>query len=248
MRRVLFYVMVVAVAGLAWRALQGRAPAAPTLTIDTLLDIKHPSDPEWSPDGTRVAYIWDRAGVQNVWMVTVRDGRAQAPVDLTRSASGLIRGMFWNHDGSRVLFGRDGNLWQVAPDGTSQPEPVWQTPENEGGMAISPDGGARAFSRGGDISIRSLADGRDTQLTSTPEGESSPGVVAGRRAHRLLGLVLRPATARARGAGAPESSSPGPNASSIRTSASSPSPTRRACWWRPPRVPSRRRVGSTRPG
>lgn len=174
MRRLLFSVMVVALAAVAWRALNGVAPAAAALTIDALLDIKHPSDPEWSPDGSRVAFIWDRAGVQNVWVVNVRDGRAEAPVDLTRGTSGLIRGMFWNHDGSRVLFGREADLWQVAPDGAAQPEPVWKTPAAGGGMALSPDGQRVAFSRGGDIWIRSLADGGETQLTSTPDGESGP--------------------------------------------------------------------------
>ena len=43
--------------------------AGQSLTIEKLIDIKHPSDPIWSPDGTRVVFIWDRAGVSNLYLV-----------------------------------------------------------------------------------------------------------------------------------------------------------------------------------
>jgi hypothetical protein len=41
-----------------------RAAAAPSgLTIEQLIDIKHPSNPVWSADGKHVSFTWDRAGV-----------------------------------------------------------------------------------------------------------------------------------------------------------------------------------------
>jgi hypothetical protein len=39
-------------------------PVAGNLTIDSLIDIKHPSLPAWSPDATGMAFVWERAGVE----------------------------------------------------------------------------------------------------------------------------------------------------------------------------------------
>ena len=94
--------------------------------------------------------------------------------------------MFWSQDGRVVYFLRLGDLWQVRPDGTSQPARVWTTDEAEDEVTLSPDGTRVAFVRGGspnviswqrtkgDLWIRSLADGRETQLTRGPEVVSAP--------------------------------------------------------------------------
>src|ERR1700694_5983990 len=83
------------------------APARSRLTIDALIDIKHPSQAAWSPDGEQVALVWDRAGVQNVYAA----GRGQGePRALTAHASGLVAGLFWSADSRSVYFERDGDL------------------------------------------------------------------------------------------------------------------------------------------
>ncbi len=141
--------------------------AAAPLTIDTLLEIRHPSQPAWSPDGLSVAFLWDKAGVEDVYVV---DGREGTPRALTHHDSGLVDGVFWGHDGRTVFFERGGDLWQVAATG-GEPRLVWTTPEAETGVVPSHDGTRVAFSRGGDLWVRSLADGHETRLTETEARE-----------------------------------------------------------------------------
>jgi len=56
------------------------ASASPTpLTIEQLIDIRHPSNPMWSPDGRHVVFVWDRAGVSKVYVADVPDAAQAAP-------------------------------------------------------------------------------------------------------------------------------------------------------------------------
>jgi len=95
-----------------------------SITIERIADIKYPTSPVWSPDGQRVAFLWDAAGKQNVFVVTP----GQPPVALTdftvdphllQSDVGPLAWMS-NDD---VLFGKDGQLWSV-PVSTRQPKRV----------------------------------------------------------------------------------------------------------------------------
>ena len=67
------------------------------LTIEQLIDIKHPSEPIWSPDGRYVAFVWDRAGVSNLFLSNP-DGSAP-PAPLTSFREGQISNPFWARDG-----------------------------------------------------------------------------------------------------------------------------------------------------
>lgn len=158
-------------AGLAMTAVPTNLGAAGALTIDTLVEIRHPSRAAWSPDGRRVAYVWDRGGVQDVYQVDAAGGEPRA---LTRHAAGSVDGLFWSADGRSVFFERGGDLWRLAADGGEEPAPVWTTPEAESDVTPSHDGARLAFVRGGEVWVRSLADGHETRLTQTPEAESGP--------------------------------------------------------------------------
>ncbi|HXB55532.1 MAG TPA: prolyl oligopeptidase family serine peptidase [Vicinamibacteria bacterium] len=151
-------------------ASSGRTPAGTphAITIDALLDVKHPYRATWSPDGRRIAFVWDRAGVQNLWVADVAAG---GPTPLTRYADGLIDGFFWGRTGESLYFERSGDLWQVAASGGAEPRAVWTTPEAESGVTPSPDGGRVVFLRNGDLWVRSLSDGGERRLTETPGAE-----------------------------------------------------------------------------
>src|SRR5256885_5401661 len=114
------------------------------LSIEQLIDIKHPSNPVWSPDGKRVAFIWDRAGVANIY-VAAADGGGQ-PTALTSFPEGQVDEMFWSRDSQSLYFPHGGDLWQVSVSGGS-PKAVWTTPARESDIVTSPDGPRVAFVR-----------------------------------------------------------------------------------------------------
>ena len=68
------------------------AAQKPKLTIEQLIDIKHPSEPIWSPDGKLVAFVWDRAGVANLYVANA-DGSG-SPKPLTSFTQGQVEGAF----------------------------------------------------------------------------------------------------------------------------------------------------------
>ena len=166
--KVLFFVAVALAAILgspAWIIAQPGAKQP--ITIEQLIDIKHPSSPVWSPDGRHVAFVWDRAGVGNIYVSNL-DGRAQ-PTAVTSYADGGVRGVFFSHDGQTIYFSRKGDLWQVAVSG-GEPRPAWSTPLGDGDFAPSPDRSRVALVRknaagqGSDLVVRSLADGTESKV------------------------------------------------------------------------------------
>ena len=165
MKVVLGLATLVAVAGCAANA-GAPAPQARQLTIDHLIDIRHPSDPVWSPDGTRVAFLWDRAGVTDLYVADATKPAAE-PKALTSFTSGPPAGAFWSRDNQRIYFSRGGDLWQ-SPLAGGDPTAVWTTPAAESGIAPSPDVPHVVLVRpssgrpGADLIIRALSDGAET--------------------------------------------------------------------------------------
>jgi dipeptidyl aminopeptidase/acylaminoacyl peptidase len=165
-------ILAASLALLAPTSAEGQSKAR--LTIEQLIDIKHPSNPVWSPDGKHVLFSWDRAGVANLYVASP-DGHRQ-PVAVTSFADGQVTEGFWSRDSETVYFQHEGDLWQVAASGGA-PKAVWTTPAIESGFAASPDGTRVAFVRSGKVSdeetsrpseliVRSLADGSETKVAS----------------------------------------------------------------------------------
>jgi dipeptidyl aminopeptidase/acylaminoacyl peptidase len=148
-------------------AAQSRQPRdARRLTIDQLIDIRHPSNPVWSPDGRKVAFVSERAGIGNIFVADVDAAkRTTRVVPLTHDADGVSGGFFWSADSQRVYFPRQGDLWQVALGG-GEPAAVWSTPQVESSITLSPDGTRVAFVRsvapGSELVTRTLADGHES--------------------------------------------------------------------------------------
>jgi len=164
--------MVAAALTFAASAAPQGSPKSSKLTIEQLIDIKHPSNPVWSPDGKHVVFTWDRAGVANLYVANA-DGHGQ-PVAITSFPEGQVEGAFWNEDGDTVYFPHDDDLWQV-PVAGGTPKPVWSKPDRGRDIVPSPDGKRVAFVRnsstaaegaqhGSDLIIRWLSDGTESTV------------------------------------------------------------------------------------
>ena len=159
---------------LAASAIAQTPAAVSRLTIEQLIDIKHPSNPVWAPNGEHVAFLWNRAGVSNLYLAS-SDG-SNPPVALTSFPDSGVDQIFWSQDSQTLYFPRSGDLWQVAVSGGT-PKPVWTTPAWESDIVPSPDGRRVAFirtppagdeeaSRQSELVVRSLADGAETAVAS----------------------------------------------------------------------------------
>lgn len=170
MHRKLFAGLVLAAFLSAAPPPQARATAG--LTIDKLLEFKHPSDPVWSPDGRHVAFIWDLGGVSNLYLADASTS-ASAPVALTSFAEGQIAGAFWSRSGKTLYFPHQGGLWAVPIEGGA-PHPVWPNRARAAGFVPSPDGARVAFVRSGasgsDLYVATLEGGAETLLAHDPHG------------------------------------------------------------------------------
>ena len=147
-------------------------PAAHKLSIEDLIEIKHPSDPVWSPDGKHIAFIWDRADVRNLYVVSA-DGQGK-PLQLTSFPDADVHDFFWNEASDNIYFPHEGDLW-VVPISGGTPKPAFAKPDLGRDFVISPDSKRVAFARnsasasgfgphGSDLVIRWFSDGAESTV------------------------------------------------------------------------------------
>jgi tricorn protease len=105
----------------------------------------HDKWPKWSPDGSKIAFISDKSGEEEVWLV-VQDGSAP-PEQLTSSGKGMRYEPEWSADGKRIAFSdKDGKLFVV----TVADKSITEVAQSRGGAIRdyewSPTGNYLAFS------------------------------------------------------------------------------------------------------
>jgi tricorn protease len=118
----------------------------------------------WSPDGSQIAYISDRSGEEEVWLVAQDD--SGQPRQMTKGGNAMRYAPEWTPDGKRLAFSdKDGRLWVVTvADGVVAPV----AKDRQGFLrdyVWSPDGAFLAFSLANpngyrSVAIWSLADGK----------------------------------------------------------------------------------------
>ncbi len=155
----------------------GQPAEAPPMTLEDILDIRHPTEPVWTPDGSEVIFVWDLN--QQMDLYAVEPGSGEPPRQLTRWGDSYeeIAILFWGADGDFLFFTRNGRLYQMNPELAGTLRSVFEDePGGESGFAPSLDRRRIAFSRDGDLYVRDLADGAEMQLTRTDD-RSEEGAV-----------------------------------------------------------------------
>ena len=147
-----------------------------SLTIDRISRVKYPSAPAWSPDGTKVAFLWDAWGKQDLFVVT--PGQApfavtDFPVDSEIRTSD-VSAFSWVSP-NEILFSKDGGLWTVAPATGAKPARYGGGLGDAGNFRLSRDRKLIAFTRGGQLWIASLKDKTQRPVTGlAPASVGSP--------------------------------------------------------------------------
>ena len=139
--------------------------------------------PRWSPDGSRILFVSDRSGVENLWTISPFEGEQTSAPVTTASDSVLLVGLVsdWSGDGNEIVFSSGaGGRWDLriipASGGTSRIlpgpfekswDPSW-SPDSEWIAFSSIDEGS---SGGADLWIASASGDSIRQLTSESLGD-----------------------------------------------------------------------------
>ena len=105
------------------------------------------SAPVWSPDGGKIAFVSNRDGNHDIF---VMDADGTNPVNLTRDSESNDHGPHWSPDGSKIVYVSDRrggyNLHIMNPDGTGQTN-LTSGLDSDQSPQWSPDGSRIAFLR-----------------------------------------------------------------------------------------------------
>jgi hypothetical protein len=84
-------------------------------------------EPAWSPDGSKVAFMRQAAGVQDIWVV---DANGTNPVDLTKTTEANETSPEFSPDGTKIVYTstppdsccgtRNNDIWIMNADGSNQ--------------------------------------------------------------------------------------------------------------------------------
>ncbi len=132
----------------------------------------------WSPDGKTIAYVSDRTGEEQIWLVP-QDGSG-ASKRLTNDFEAMLYAPDWSPDGKRLAVSdKDGKLWVIGVEDGKATEIADERNGTLQDHAWSPDGAHLAFSLSEGNDFRSLhlwsaSDGKVRRVTRGFTNDRSP--------------------------------------------------------------------------
>ncbi|HEV7504112.1 MAG TPA: DPP IV N-terminal domain-containing protein [Thermoanaerobaculia bacterium] len=140
---------------------------------------RRPAQAAWSPDGKRLAYVWDEKGDSTeklLWTLDIANGKREVvlrpadlkdPKDSKDSKDGKLEidDYSWSPKGDSLLVVAGGDLYleSLADHGVRR---LTRTKTAEEDPRFSPDGRRIAFVRGFDLYVLDVASSAETRLTS----------------------------------------------------------------------------------
>ncbi|MGD0616098.1 MAG: S41 family peptidase [Bryobacteraceae bacterium] len=138
----------------------------------------HDKWPAWSPDGSKVAFISDASGEEEIYTVA-QDGSGP-PERITTGGKAFRYQPRWSPDGKRIAFSdKDGRVWVVTVTDHKLQEVAHGTENQVRDYEWSPGGGWLAFSMANDAGFSALymwgvQDNKLHQVTSGTFNENFP--------------------------------------------------------------------------
>jgi Tol biopolymer transport system component len=126
------------------------------------------AQPEWSPDGSEIAYQSDHEdGVKNIYRIAA-DGSGTpervAPANFYQAM------LDWSSTGV-IAYQQDGDVWVVPPG--EEPQPLLQSEHRHSHATFSPDGRWIAYVYNGEVYVRPYP-GPDAPIRISDDGGNAP--------------------------------------------------------------------------
>jgi dipeptidyl-peptidase-4 len=140
------------------------------LTIDRILAQPSiagtsPSSPVWSPDSSRLAFLWNDSALprREIWIVQ-GDGTGLRQVTRDTEGANGVNQLVWATGGDTLLYIRAGDLWRVDAKGGNGVR-LTATAGSKSNLAVSPNGRYASFLQEGDLWLLDLESNVLTRAT-----------------------------------------------------------------------------------
>ena len=132
----------------------------------------HDREPAWSPDGARIAFISDRSGEEELYVID--QAGAGTPEQLTRGGTAQRFGLLWSPDGKRIAFSdKDGKVYAFSFDDRTVTNVASTLRGGIGDYSWSAQGNYLAFSMRGENNFGRVYvwDPKDGRLHPATDGQ-----------------------------------------------------------------------------